>query len=195
QMLAKGHHFPHVTLVGILDADSGLLSADFRAPERLAQLLVQVAGRAGRAGKAGRVLVQTHRPDHPLLVRLATEGYDAWARDALSERKAAELPPFASLALVRAEATRDTTALDFLENLKVHAADLLAGARGDLLLMGPAPAPMARRGGRFRAQLLVQAPDRGELHRFLAGFVPLIEADPESRRVRWSLDVDPQDLY
>ncbi len=193
QMLAKGHHFPHVTLVGILDADSGLLSADFRAGERLAQVLVQVAGRAGRAEKPGQVLVQTRQPDHPLLVRLLKEGYDAWARDALAERRMAELPPWTRLALVRAEATRDTTALDWLENVKAAASALLDDS--DLLLMGPAPAPMARRGGRYRAQLLVQAGNSGELHRFLERLVPLIEADPESRRVRWSLDVDPVDLY
>ncbi len=195
QMLAKGHHFPHVTLVGILDADSGLLSADFRAGERLAQVLVQVAGRAGRAERPGRVLVQTRQPDHPLLLRLLHEGYDAWARDALIERAAAELPPFSQLALVRAEATRETTALDWLENLKLAATHLLADGRGDILLMGPAPAPMTRRGGRYRAQLLVQSSTRADLHRFLDRFVPLIEADPESRRVRWSLDVDPLDLY
>ncbi|MFP5440835.1 MAG: primosomal protein N' [Gammaproteobacteria bacterium] len=197
QMLAKGHHFPHVTLVGILDADGGLLSADFRAGERLAQVLVQVAGRAGRAERPGRVLVQTRQPDHPLLVRLLRDGYDAWARDALAERRSAELPPFGVLALLRAEAARETTAIDWLENLKVQASHLLAdpGANGDVMLMGPAPAPMARRGGRYRAQLLVQAASRAELHRFLQHFVPAIEADPESRRVRWSLDVDPQDLY
>ncbi len=195
QMLAKGHHFPHVTLVGILDADSGLLSADFRAVERLAQVLVQVAGRAGRADKPGRVLVQTRQPDHPLLVRLLRAGYDAWAKDALAERRLAELPPFSSLALLRAEAARETTALDWLENLKVAAAGLLDDpTTGDLLLMGPAPAPMARRGDRYRAQLLIQAGNRASLHRFLHKFIPVVEADPESRRVRWSLDVDPQDL-
>lgn len=195
QMLAKGHHFPHVTLVGILDADSGLLSADFRAVERLAQVLVQVAGRAGRAQKPGHVLVQTRQPDHPLLVRLLRDGYDAWARDALSERLLAELPPYSQMALLRAEASRETTALDWLENLKIAAAGLLDEIDGNVLLMGPAPAPMARRGGRYRAQLLVQAGTRSDLHRFLQLFLPVIEADPESRRVRWSLDVDPLDLY
>ncbi|MFZ5724488.1 MAG: primosomal protein N' [Pseudomonadota bacterium] len=197
QMLAKGHHFPHVTLVGILDADSGLLSTDFRAGERLAQVLVQVAGRAGRAGRPGRVLVQTRQPEHPLLLRLLHDGYDAWARDALAERQAAGLPPHGVLALLRAEAARETTALDWLENCKLLAARLLddPGLNGEVLLMGPAPAPMARRGGRYRAQLLVQAATRSELHRFLERFVPGLEADPESRRVRWSLDVDPQDLY
>jgi primosomal protein N' (replication factor Y) len=195
QMLAKGHHFPHVTLVGILDADSGLLSSDFRATERLAQILVQVAGRAGRAGKPGRVLVQTRQPGHPLLTRLLRDGYDAWATDALAERKLAELPPWSQLALLRAEATRETTAFDWLDNMKMAAASLLSGGNGDVLLMGPAPAPMARRGGRYRAQLLIQSATRGELHQFLTALLPVIEADPESRRVRWSLDVDPVDLY
>ncbi|MFZ5757324.1 MAG: primosomal protein N' [Pseudomonadota bacterium] len=196
QMLAKGHHFPHVTLVGVLDADSGLLSADFRAGERLAQVLVQVAGRAGRAQHPGRVLIQTRQPDHPLLVRLLASGYDAWARETLLERAEAGLPPAGMLALLRAEAGRETTALDWLENVKSGAARLLANPdNGDVLLMGPAPAPMARRGGRYRAQLLVQSNSRSGLHRFLARLVPAVEADPESRRVRWSLDVDPQDLY
>jgi primosomal protein N' (replication factor Y) len=194
QLLAKGHHFPHVTLVGVLDADNGLLSSDFRAPERLAQMLVQVAGRAGRAQKPGRVLVQTHQPGHPLLVRLLRDGYDAWARDALAERRDAELPPYSQLAILRAESARDTTAMDWLENTKLAAAALL-GRGSNVLLMGPAPAPMVRRGGRFRAQLLVQAPGRSDLHAFLSRWLPGIESDPESRRVRWSLDVDPVDLF
>jgi len=194
QLLAKGHHFPHVTLVGVLDADSGLLSSDFRAPERLAQMLVQVAGRAGRAQKPGRVLVQTHQPGHPLLARLLRDGYGAWARDALTERQDAELPPWSQLAILRAESARETTAMDWLENTKLAAAALL-GRGSPVLLMGPAPAPMVRRGGRFRAQLLVQAPGRADLHAFLAGWLPGIEADPESRRVRWSIDVDPVDLF
>lgn len=195
QLLAKGHHFPHVTLVGILDADSGLLSSDFRAGERLAQVLVQVAGRAGRAGKPGEVLVQSRQPGHPLLVRLLRDGYDAWAADALAERRDAELPPFSRLALLRAEAAHEATSMDWLENTKLAAATLLAGGHGDVLLMGPAPAPMARRGGRFRAQLLVQGRRQADLHRFLDALLPMIEADPEARRVRWSLDVDPADLY
>ncbi|MBF3246615.1 primosomal protein N', partial [Pseudomonas aeruginosa] len=104
QMLAKGHHFPRVTLVAILDADGGLFSADFRASERMAQQIVQVAGRAGRAEEPGRVLIQTHLADHPLLVQLTEDGYFAFAEQALSERRAAGLPPFAHLALLRAEA-------------------------------------------------------------------------------------------
>lgn len=194
QMIAKGHHFPHVTLVGVVDADGGLLSADFRAGERLAQTLVQVAGRAGRAEKPGEVIIQTRVPDHPLLRHLVHEGYDSWARAALTDRQQAELPPFSHLCLLRAEATRENTALDFLENAKAMAAGLLGTRDGEVLLMGPAPAPMARRGGRWRAQLLLQADGRAPLHAFLARFVPALEADPASRRVRWSIDVDPVDL-
>ena len=118
QMLAKGHHFPNVTLVGILDADGGLFGADFRAAERMAQLLVQVAGRAGRGQRPGRVLIQTHHPDHPLLKVLVREGYRHFGAAALSERQQAALPPFSCLALLRAEAPRRDRAMCFLEEAR-----------------------------------------------------------------------------
>ena len=189
QMLAKGHHFPEVTLVGILDADQGLYSADFRAAERLAQLVTQVAGRAGRAERPGRVLIQTHHPDHPLLQRLAEEGYAACAAEALAERRLAALPPFSHLALLRAEAPKAEAPNAFLA-----AAARAAGDPANVLVLGPVPAPMERRAGRYRAQLLLQADRRSDLHRLLAGWLPEVEALPEARRTRWSLDVDPVDL-
>ena len=191
QMLAKGHHFPDVTLVGIVDADQGLYGVDFRASERMAQLILQVAGRAGRADKPGTVLIQTHQPDHPLLRVLVSQGYPAFATAALAERHAALLPPFAHQALLRAEAATAEQATAFLR-VGLALAEPIAA---DVELLGPAPAPMERRAGRYRAQLLVQAAQRQRLHRFLDLWVPLLWAERGDRGVRWSLDVDPMELY
>lgn len=196
QMLAKGHHFPRVTLVAILDADGGLFSADFRASERMAQLTVQVAGRAGRAEEPGKVVIQSHLADHPLLVQLTEQGYPAFAEQALSERRGAGLPPFAHLALLRGEAHKPGQAEAFLDLACSYAEQLrdelkLAGIE----LLGPVPAPMERRAGRFRAQLLLQCASRAPLHKLLAQWLPTLEAMPEGRAVRWSLDVDPIDLF
>ncbi len=196
QMLAKGHHFPRVTLVAILDADGGLFSADFRASERMAQLIVQVAGRAGRADEPGKVIIQTHLADHPLLVQLTEQGYFAFADQALSERRAAGLPPFSHLALLRAEAHRPGQAEDFLDQACSQAEQLLAELElSGIELLGPVPAPMERRAGRYRAQLLLQANTRATLHRLMNAWMPVVEQLPGSRAVRWSLDVDPIDLF
>ena len=192
QMLAKGHHFPNVTLVGLLDADHGLYSADFRASERMGQLILQVAGRAGRAERPGEVLIQTHHPENPLLAQLAAHDYPGFAESLLQERAQAELPPYASLALVRAEATDAKAALDFLQAARDCAG---TGGNDQPLLLGPVPAPMERRAGRYRAQLLLQSGDRQTLQRFLPGWLARIEALPAARRVRWSLDVDPQEMF
>jgi len=189
QMLAKGHDFPRVTLVAILDADGGLFSADFRASERMAQLLTQVSGRAGRGERPGRVLIQTHHPGHPLLHTLVTGGYRAFGEAALAERESSALPPFAHLALLRAEAPERETVHDFLAAVRA-AAPLDPG----VTVLGPVPAPLERRAGRVRAQLLVEAVSRAPLHRCLAEWLPRIEALPAARRVRWSLDVDPQEM-
>lgn len=187
QMLAKGHHFPLVTLVGILDGDSGLFSTDFRAPERMAQLIVQVAGRAGRAERPGEVVIQTHRSDHPLLQSLLHGDYHAFARAALAERRAAALPPFAHLALLRAEAVDEAAPYTFLE----RAAEVARAVGEPVNLWGPVPAPMERRAGRHRAQLLLHAERRGPLQKLLAVWAGQLEGIKEGRRVRWSLDVDP----
>ncbi|HEX7047448.1 MAG TPA: primosomal protein N' [Gammaproteobacteria bacterium] len=192
QMLAKGHDFPNLTLVGVMNADAGLFGLDFRAAERMAQLIVQVAGRAGRAERPGEVLVQTHHPEHPLLVQLAQHGFDAFADAALRERREAGLPPYASLALLRAEAASIEAPRAFLESAR-NLADA-QNPRG-VMLLGPAPAPMERRAGRYRAQLLLKAGERAELQRLLADWVPQLESLPEARKVRWSVDVDPADLF
>ena len=195
QMLAKGHHFPRVTLVAILDADGGLFSADFRASEHMAQLIVQVAGRAGRAGEAGRVIIQTHLADHPLLVQLTEQGYFAFAEQALSERRSAGLPPFSHLALLRADAHQPGQAEAFLEQACTIAEGLLQTLDGSAIeLLGPVPAPMERRAGRYRAQLLLQAVHRGKLHRLLSAWLQALEKLSGNRSVRWSLDIDPIDL-
>ena len=196
QMLAKGHHFPRVTLVSILDADGGLFSGDFRASERMAQLIVQVAGRAGRAEEPGKVIIQTHLADHPVLIQLTEQGYFAFAEQALSERRAAGLPPFSHLALLRAEAHKPGQAEGFLDEACSEAERLLKDmALGGIELLGPVPAPMERRAGRYRAQLLVQANARAPLHKLLATWLLALENMPSGRQVRWSLDVDPVDLY
>ncbi len=191
QMLAKGHHFPEVTLVGIVDADQGLYGVDFRSSERMAQLILQVAGRAGRAEKPGTVIIQTHHPDHPLLRVLVAEGYPAFAAAALTERQEALLPPFAHQALLRAEAVDPERALAFLNAARALAEPIADG----LELLGPAPAPMERRAGRYRAHLLLQAARRQDLHRLLDPWIARLWARPADRQVRWSLDVDPVELY
>ncbi|KAA6185389.1 primosomal protein N' [Thiohalocapsa marina] len=192
QMLAKGHHLPAITLVGIMDIDFGLYGTDFRAAERMAQLLIQVAGRAGRADRPGTVLVQTRHPQHPMLERLLRQGYGSFAEAALAERAAAALPPFSHQALLRADSPKAQAALEFLRQVLVTARPL---APPSVEFWGPAPAQMERRAGRVRAQLLLQAPRRSQLQGLLATLLPRLRALPAPRHVRWSIDVDPKDLY
>lgn len=195
QMLAKGHHFPNVTLVAILDADNGLFSADFRACEKTAQLIVQVAGRAGRAEQKGQVLIQTHLPEHPLLIQLIEKGYLGFTKQALEERQLAHLPPFSYLALLRAEAYKQELLDSFLTR-SFEQAELIAEQTGQkaIELFGPVPAPMERKAGRFRGQILIQTEQRSTLHLFLNNWIQMLEALPKTSQVRWSLDIDPIDL-
>src|SRR5690606_8240136 len=195
QMLAKGHDLANLSLVCVVGIDEGLYSADFRAHEKLAQLLIQVAGRAGRAERPGHVLLQTHHPDHPLLEMLIDGGYHAFAADALALRGAAGFPPFAHLALLRAEARHAGPPLAFLQAVRRAFEDAPASGGDAPALSGPMPAPMPRRAGMHRAQLLLSAGERRQLHAALQAALPAIHALPEARRVRWSLDVDPVDLY
>ena len=192
QMLAKGHHFPDVTLAIIMDVDGGLLSADFRGPERMGQLITQVAGRAGRADKAGQVILQTRNREHPLLQLLVHQGYGAFAQALLSERDITRMPPFAHLALVRADAPNAEIPQSFLKQLRqqVEAAALTHKVQ----LLGPMPALMEKRGQRYRYQLQAKAESRGALHQFLQALVSAIEAGRWQRALRWSLDIDPQDM-
>lgn len=191
QMLTKGHHFPDVTLVVILDADQGLFASDFRATERLAQTITQVAGRAGRETRAGEVMIQTEFPEHPLLNRLIAQGYESFAASALEERREAGWPPYSRLALLRAEA-RDSAELHaFLRNA---AAAGLAARDSTVKILGPAAALIARRADHFRAHLLVETPTRSALQRFLCRWLPQVEALHGPKGLRWSIDVDPLEV-
>ena len=191
QMVTKGHDFPNVTLVVVLNADQGLFSTDFRAPERLAQTIVQVAGRAGRGSRPGEVLIQTEFPEHPLLGNLLTDGYDGFARAALAERADAAWPPFSRLAAVRDSAKTREAALGFLTEARARAHPAPRGVR----LLGPVPAAMAKRAGRYHAQLLIESGERARLHGFLDEWLPRLEQLKSARAVRWSLDVDPLELF
>lgn len=191
QMLAKGHHFPNVTLVGMLNADHGLYSSDFRASERMGQLILQVAGRAGREEKEGEVLIQTHHADHPLFKPLLKHDYPAFAKALIEERQQTELPPFSHLALIRAEAVDQQSPMVFLEQARL----LLEQANLEgIILLGPFPALMERRAGRYRAQLLIQANNRKQLQTLFSHSISFIEKDKSAKKVRWSIDIDPMDL-
>ena len=197
QMLAKGHNFPLVTLVGILDADRGLFGADFRSVEQMGQLILQVAGRAGRAEKPGTVLVQSRNPDHPLLQLLLSEGYSEFAKQLLSERELASWPPYVHIGLLRAEATAKTAASQYLGEMKKLIAAYPAerdDIKAHVTALGPAHAPMERLAGRYRSQLLILSKERKPLHQLLAWLRPNLEVHPLSRRIKWSLDVDPYDM-
>lgn len=190
QMLAKGHHFPNVTLVAVVDADSGLLSADFRASERMAQLLTQVAGRAGREQLPGEVIIQTHQPEHPLLQELLNDGYNSFALNNLQERAAMQLPPHGHLALLRAESVKSASPMQFLQQIREYLQPLQAQVQ----CLGPIPAMMEKRQGKFRAQLLITSAQRKFLQNALIQLVDTIENNLKPKQVRWSLDVDPQEM-
>ena len=190
QMLAKGHHFPNVTLVAILDIDSSFFSSDFRASERMAQLILQVAGRAGREEKPGEVVLQTRHPEHPLLITLIKDGYRAFSENQLNERKIANFPPFAHFALLRAESAQMEKAKDFLTAAKQFATPIDTAVS----LLGPIPAPMAKRKGHYRAHLLIHATQRKNLHRLLDQLITHLYEKQRSS-VRWSLDVDPLEMF
>ena len=192
QMLTKGHDFPDVTCVAIVDSDQGLFGTDFRSGERLAQSVLQVAGRAGRGEKPGEVWLQTYYPEHPLLTTLLRDGYDAFADTALEERQQTAWPPFAHLTLLRVECAKKDVLYRFLDKARAVADQLNDGTVG---IMGPASSPMERRGGRFRAQLLLHTGQRNRLQAYLPAFRDAIEALDDARRVRWSLDVDPLELF
>jgi primosomal protein N' (replication factor Y) len=193
QMLSKGHDFPNVTLVGVLNADQGLYGMDFRASERLFQLILQVSGRAGRADKPGEVLLQTWHPDHPLFAALQRHDFHGFAEFALGERRETGYPPYSYLALLRAESPVPGAALKLLREARRLALSLSPGE--GVQIMDPLPAPLERLAGRYRAQLLVQSRARAPLQEFLGRWVSQLADAKFSRKARWSLDVDPVDLY
>ncbi|MFY7698321.1 MAG: primosomal protein N' [Legionella sp.] len=187
QMLAKGHHFPRLTLVVVLDSDNGFHNQDFRALERLGQLLIQVAGRAGRAELPGQVIIQTHLPQHPLLNMLIRHGYNAFAEELLVMRQQAELPPYSYLALLRAQDKNLQKVLDFMQATKDELADL------GVTLLGPAPAPLAKKASQYRMQLLIKSASRKKLAITLTHFRQWLTIK-DKFHVRWNIDVDPMDL-
>jgi len=193
QMLAKGHHFPDVTLVALLDVDGSLYSSDFRASERLAQLFIQVAGRAGRASKPGEVILQTHHPEHSLLQDLLQRDYHHFALTALAERKLAMLPPYTYLTLFRAEANQSQMVEDFLRQVR-QTLESHPLFDAHCMVLGPTPAPLAKRAGKYRWQLLLQTEARSVMQKLLISAKPAISMLPLANKVRWTLDIEPQDL-
>ncbi len=194
QMLTKGHDFPRVTLVGVLNADQGLFGTDPRSHERLAQTILQVAGRAGRADRPGEVVIQTHYPEHPLLERLLAQDYAAFATLALAERRETNWPPFTHLAAWRAEAAQREAAFALLDRVRGIAKRHAKRIAGEVAILGPAAQPMERKDGRYRAQLLFQSAQRAALHELLRQTLHELRSASEARQARWSLDVDPLEL-
>ncbi len=191
QMMAKGHDFPKLTLVGVIAADASLHAADFRAPERLFQQLMQVGGRAGRGELAGEVLIQTEYPAHPLYQHLARHDFDAFARMALQERRSAGFPPFTYQAMLRADAPALDDAVEFLRHARRLAQER---APEGLRIFDPVPMRMTRLARRERAQLLVEADQRGPLQIFLADWLALLYRQRTARELRWQIDVDPLEV-
>ncbi|MGM8909985.1 primosomal protein N' [Psychrobacter sp. 1U1] len=186
QMVAKGHHFPNVTLVCLPNADRGFLSADFRSPEHTAQLMIQVAGRSGRGNKAGRVLIQTLQPDNDLLLKLVKDGYLSFARELLQERKMMGLPPYTHAALIRCEGK---TLVSTRQALK-DAISILPNAH-NLAVLGPIDAPMSKKNSRYHAQLLLLAKERQQLHHVLSHWWQPVLALPSAKYLKLTLDIDP----
>lgn len=192
QMVAKGHHFPNVTLVGIINADAGFFSADFRATERMGQLLIQVSGRAGRAEKPGEVLIQTHYPDHPFLHQLTKYGYLEFIKFVLKERQESGLPPYSHVALLRAYALNAEKPKEFLNDVKAIALEI---SPDRVKALGPIPAPLPRKKSHYQTQLLIQSKDRTALQETLKKLISMIDILPSSKQVKWNLDVDPLEMY
>jgi len=188
QMLTKGHDFPNVTLVGVLNADQGLYSTDFRGPEKMFQQILQVAGRAGRH-RPGTVLIQTSFAEHPIFAQLIAQDYRAFARESLAERQLFSYPPFSNIVILRAESAIAQEGLNFLRWCREQCQQL-----DEVAISDPVAAPMEKRAGRFRAQLLFKSTSRSQLHTVLQHLVQQISNSKQQQRVRWSLDVDPAEL-
>ena len=192
QMLTKGHHFPGVSLVAVIDADALLFSTDFRGEERMAQLLTQVAGRAGRADIPGSVLLQTHYPDHPALLAMLSTSYAEQARVLLKQRQESGMPPAGQLVVLRTDCPDAEYGEQFLQTLRERSTPFLpSGAR----LIGPLPSPMQRRAGKYRCQLLLTAPTRGAAQTAASVLVANAEALPAKQGLKWSIDIDPQNVF
>lgn len=191
QLLAKGHDFPNITLVGMIDVDQGLFSTDFHAPERLIQQVLQVSGRAGRGKIPGEVVIQTHQPEHPLLQQLLHEPYSALAKAQLEDRQEAGWPPYSHIALIHASAIEPAQTTEFLRDVKSLCLPVMTQ---QMEVLGPVSSPMARIAGRFRFQLLLRAESRRPLHQVLKAIRPQIQKLKSARKLRWSIDIDPVDM-
>ena len=199
QMMAKGHHFPKLTLVVIVDADCGFYNQDFRAIEHLGQLITQVAGRAGRANEPGEVIIQTHFPNHPLLNTLIQKGYNPFARELLQTRAIAQLPPYYFLAIIRAQSNQSQRVTHFLQTIKKYLQqeeeeEETVNTHSLVRAYGPAPAPMARKANQHRMQLLLKSPSRTQLQATLTELREWINRKKLDASIRWHMDVDPIDL-
>ena len=190
QLLAKGHHFPDVTLVGIIDADSGLFSADFRGSERVAQLMTQVSGRAGRDKKPGRVILQSYCPDHPQIEEIITGSYEGFAKKLLEERKSSKIPPFTFQAKIFAESPKSLVSRDFILNL-LNRANVDEKVKANVRLVGPLPSVMEKKSGVYRWELSIFSASRSNLHKFLDVMQSRLYDAKASKQVRWAIDVDP----
>ena len=186
QMLAKGHHFPNVTLVAVLSADGGFLSTDFRGPERTAQLIVQVAGRAGRAEKQGEVWIQSYDPNNPNLQSLVSEGYPGFLESELRLRKEADLPPYSHWAVIRVEGEKMEESFQMIKTLMMDVPE------EGVEKLGPVAAPIERIDNRFRFQGVVRSDKRQSLRRALQ-FIE--RSRTKTKRIRWSIDMDPIEMY
>ncbi len=194
QMLAKGHHFPNVSLVAILDADGGLFSADFRGIEHMAQTIIQVAGRSGREKRRGEVIIQSRHVSHESLQLIATKSYSDFAETLLAQRKEANLPPFAHLGLLRIESPAMGTAIAFANKARSYS-DRLNTDKGNYVeITGPLPAPMEKRAAKFRLHLFLKSASRAPLQELLGQLCQILEDEAKPSSVKWSIDVDPQDL-
>lgn len=192
QMLSKGHHFSSLSLVAVINADQGLFSTDFRGSERLAQNIIQVAGRAGREEEKGQVVIQTEYPEHPFWGALFKGGYSKFAELTLNEREETNWPPFSYLALIRAKSHKKSYTWDFLNT----ANQILSEDKpNNINIMGPISAPMERKAGKYRGQLLLQSTNRKFLHKCISLFIIKIEEKKCVRRVKWSIDIDPIELF
>ncbi len=191
QMLSKGHDFPNVALVGILNVDHGLFSVDFRATERLAQLIVQVSGRAGRSTNKGKVLLQTYQPQHPLLNCLLAHGYEAFAEESLKIRKSCALPPYTFMVLIRARAQQQNLTQQFLQDIKTY---IIIKNSSKLNVMGPIPAMLERKAGMYQSQLVIISSSRKFLQGQLNNWTQAIQQRPLAKRVRWNIEVDPLEM-
>jgi primosomal protein N' (replication factor Y) (superfamily II helicase) len=197
QMLSKGHDFPNITLVGVINSDGAIFSADFRAAERLAAQMMQVAGRAGRAQLAGRVLIQTRFPGHPVYQAIAAQNYAQFSAIALKEREASHLPPYSFLAMLRAESRNSQMLADFMAGAAKLAGEFNTSKNDEVQIWDPIPPTLARKAGFERRQLMVQARSRKALQQFLSGWLPLVgeyQAIEKLRNLKWIIDVDPQDV-